>query len=232
MDTAITYLLDSEINGQIKRTCELLNVPELAAKIKWNWNHGMRSVIGVANLNQLRIQFSSKLFALLSPEERRDTIIHEVCHHVAFQVYVIQRKIRIKGHGREWQMLMRQAGGTPKRCSKAIPEAAGLRRKWSRITFFCKCREHEITSIKAGQIKSGKKSWICRTCRAPLCEVRYTKDFVRPQMAAETVKPTHTNVTRDSINAQIEDLKREKMLAEIERLRQENERLKAQQGKK
>lgn len=232
--TDMTFMLTSDIDSQVKRTCEILGFPDLITKIRWRWNARLTRSIGRATYRKMFIDLSTKLFMLLSPTQRRDTIIHEVCHLIAYHKYVTLLGRRIKGHGKEWKMLMRLAGGTPKACSKKIDGVEQFRRNVKRVVYYCKCREHEITPKKAAKIDCGA-IWFCRTCRANLARVPYAKDpFMKAaiKIAAETVKPPRAEDTRASILAEIEALKRRnEMMREIERLKAENVRLQAQQKK-
>lgn len=207
MDVEISYLKKSEIDDQIRRTCEILGFPELTAKITWRWNSRLTRAIGRATLRKNHIELSTKLFNLLKSHERRDTIIHEVCHLVAHLKYTVQRGKRIRAHGLEWKSLMVKAGGTPKACSKKIEGSENLRRKTNRVTYHCKCQAHHITPRKAQKIELGA-IWYCRSCKARLQKTPY--QIQAPvRLAAETVKPPRAEDTRASLLAQIEQLKAE-----------------------
>lgn len=59
-------------------------------------------------------RYSSPLWAFADAEERRETVIHEVCHVLTFRIFGGERKI--KGHGPEWKRVMRIAGAKGDRC--------------------------------------------------------------------------------------------------------------------
>lgn len=225
--TAQSFLLKSEIDGQIKETCEKLGFADLVAKIRWCWNSKLTRAIGRATYRKNVIDLSHKLFQLISPTERRDTIIHEVCHLIAYEKFVVRGGRSIKGHGPEWKMLMRQAGGTPKSCSKKIEGAEQLRRKTVRVTLHCKCGPFQVTPLVATRVDNGQV-YGCRRCKTRLQRAPHVPTPVMPRMAAETVQPPKAQETRDSILAQIEELK---LRNEILRLRAENDALRAKQKK-
>jgi SprT protein len=115
---------------------------------------------------QFRIRFSKKLWPRASEKERYETVVHEVCHLVAFHMAAMASK-RIKPHGPEWQSLMRECGAAPDRCHDI--DNSDLRRKpKNRVHATCGCEKgHYLTPYKAGLVAAGYL-YTCRACRQSL----------------------------------------------------------------
>jgi predicted SprT family Zn-dependent metalloprotease len=94
-----------EISALIKETRETLGY---TPRIRWRWGNGnMTSTMGRAHSAKREVWFSHRLWKRASLRERRNTIVHEVCHIVA----------GCEHHHREpWRKLMRQCGEKPTRC--------------------------------------------------------------------------------------------------------------------
>jgi predicted SprT family Zn-dependent metalloprotease len=58
-------------------------------------------------------RYSRPLWPFADAAERRETVIHEVCHVLAFHIFNGQG---IKAHGAEWKLVMRLAGANGARC--------------------------------------------------------------------------------------------------------------------
>jgi predicted SprT family Zn-dependent metalloprotease len=66
-----------------------------------------------------KIEFSPKLFALATPEARRNTMIHEICHVLG---HALSGKM---DHGRVWKRLMVICGESPERCYRTDEKTFG-----------------------------------------------------------------------------------------------------------
>jgi len=64
------------------------------------------------------LRYSSKFWPTLSDAERRNTIIHEVCHLAVERLYghcakPKEGEILVLDHGSQWQSLMTKCGEAP-----------------------------------------------------------------------------------------------------------------------
>jgi SprT protein len=151
------------VEEHIGTTCLALGVPQLADEIEWSWNKRLTRAIARAHFRTNHIELSALLFPLLTVDDRKDTIIHEVCHLVAHHIH----GPGIRHHGREWKSLMIEAGGRPLARSKSIEGADLFRRGPARVTFFCACREHAVTAYRAAKIERGSV-FVCTRCKSAL----------------------------------------------------------------
>lgn len=135
----------------------------LASTITWTWNGRLTRAIARAHFHVTKIELSSRLFPLLSVDEQRDTVIHEVCHLAAHHLYGPS----VAHHGREWRALMVKAGGKPRARSKSIEGADFLRGGANRVTYYCSCRAHAVTAYRAAKIEDGFV-FICTRCHTEL----------------------------------------------------------------
>ena len=108
-----------------------------------------------------RVRFSIPLWPRATEEERKETVVHEICHLVAaHEAFLEKRKISNK-HGYEWQSLMRKAGVEPE--EKHRINVLGVGRKT--IVAKCHCQEHSITPLVAGRIMNNPFYYYCTRCR-------------------------------------------------------------------
>lgn len=148
-----------EISDLLIDTCFMLDADDLIPRLSWEWNGRFTTRMGDATWPAAVIRLSTPLWPRASVEERRETVIHELCH-----VLTGHKFGKMDGHGARWQSLMREAGyRRPGRCHLVSND--GL---VPRVEAACRCQIHKITSHKAGQIRSGKKVWVCRSCSNPL----------------------------------------------------------------
>lgn len=94
------------------------------------------------------------------------TLPHEVAHLVA---YVMHGR-SIRPHGREWKAVMDFFGADAVRCHNFSLDNHALK-KLRRFAYVCKCRRHQLTSIRHNRILKGQ-SYLCRRCGEELSEVR------------------------------------------------------------
>lgn len=113
----------------------------------------------------VNVCFSSILWPRASKEERRETVIHEICHLVTFHEAALKGIPEPKAHGYKWKATMIRAGVRPNRCHSI--DRTGLKRTTKTETAHCKCREHKITKKMAAKIHSGVP-YICRNCHTNL----------------------------------------------------------------
>jgi hypothetical protein len=108
------------INRWIAAALKKLDAPDLIGKVNWVYNPNLTSTMGYVRLYHIldwhlvhRIEFSPELFRRARPEQRRQTVYHEVAHVVDGWRGTYNPK---KPHGRSWKGLMRTLGIPAKRC--------------------------------------------------------------------------------------------------------------------
>ena len=91
------------IKGWIWFACERNGVEELAQTIIVEWNKRFTRRLGDAYYNpfayRARIRLSIPLWPRASAEDRRETVIHEVCHVIAKYKF----GLFVADHGSEWK---------------------------------------------------------------------------------------------------------------------------------
>lgn len=90
------------------------------------------------------------------------TLPHEVSHLVARSLY----GPRIRPHGAEWKAIMAFYGAQAERCHN-YRLSNGQIRQLRRFSYACKCRQHELTSIRHNRVLKGTR-YLCRSCGEPL----------------------------------------------------------------
>jgi SprT protein len=90
------------------------------------------------------------------------TLPHEVSHLVARFLY----GSRIRPHGAEWKAIMAFYDARAERCHN-YRLTNGQGRQLRRFSYACKCRQHELTSIRHNRVLKGTR-YLCRSCGEPL----------------------------------------------------------------
>jgi len=135
------------------------NSRDLAEKVSIEWSNKMISARGLAFMSRFHLKFSVALMGRSSLDEQRQCMVHEFCHIVAYHKY------RDAGHGRYWQMCMRQCGLVPHRCHKI--DNTDLKRTVKRFEAKCSCMTHQVTHVVQKKVLNGAK-YTCRKCRTTI----------------------------------------------------------------
>lgn len=149
---------------------ETLSKFGIIKEVSVNWASSFTRKAGVAELNlrtqEASIRLSSKLFALATIEQQRETIIHEACHIVVFLTK--PWTIETEGpHGISWQSCMRSCGySNPERCHN-IKRTEDMRSPNRRVTAYCGCGSVNITLNRYTRMQKGA-SYICLRCNRNL----------------------------------------------------------------
>ena len=157
-----------QVETLVRETLSFFNLSHIPLKIRWS--NAYTRVMGRAKTNrtktQFEVSFSDQLWDRATEEQKRNTVIHEVCHIVCFI-----RHPFAKGHGVEWKQLMLAAGETPSRTIKI--NRKGVERTNQRTYCYCKCGEKVITSNRATRIRNGTNRYYCLRCGVPVTLVPY-----------------------------------------------------------
>lgn len=149
---------DKQINDTIAET--LAKVGEANgrefADIRWEWAR-FTSKMGSASTHRRLIRFAAPLWSHATEEQRRQTVVHEVCHILSDQI-AGRRTI----HGPAWRRTMVQAGyPNPQRCHSVAP--------LNRELLVCECgNEIYLTKLIAQRVRSGQHRYKCRQCKRRL----------------------------------------------------------------
>ena len=156
---------DRHIRSWIRFACDSNNVDELAQVIIVEWNPRFTKRLGDAGYspttNRARIRLSIPLWPRSTEEGRRETVIHEACHLIAFYKHGV-----VAAHGHEWRLAMRNCGLQPTRLHSV--DRTGLARRHRRFVLLdcpnqgverkCRCTAREFNLLRRGE-----EFW-CRNC--------------------------------------------------------------------
>ncbi len=137
--------------------CELLSLWEVYDLITIEFNKRFTSRMGDANGRKMLIRLSAPLWTVASEKQKRETVIHELCHIVDYYIHE-----RSSHHGEPWKILMRQCGLEPQRCH--VVDTAKFKKKRMRYRYACSCGKGVTTKVAYNRIKRGVV-YRCRTCK-------------------------------------------------------------------
>lgn len=120
---------------------------------------GMYRIVG----DRREIRYNPWLFSKFPDDSLANTVPHEVAHYIVEQIY----GRRVRPHGPEWKQLMRAFGAEPSRTCNYDLEGIACRR-YKLYTYFCSCREHQLTSRRHNQVLRSLRQYLCRDCHSLL----------------------------------------------------------------
>jgi SprT protein len=120
---------------------------------------------GWSNYTKKALMFQLDLAEHNSEDFINQVVPHEVAHYV--QRAVFGYGSAVKPHGKEWKHIMRAVYKLqPDRChSYDTSVTKTKKRSVLRFSYACKCRTHQITSVKHNRILSGKANYVCNDCK-------------------------------------------------------------------
>lgn len=114
------------------------------------------------DFDRLYMKFSCPLWLRATPEQRDETIVHEICHVLD---YILNGKSN--GHNRVWKQLMIKCGYPPKRCHNI--DRTGIARRNKRVAASCPCGNMtSLGSTQAGRLRRGTFAYRCRKCKGDI----------------------------------------------------------------
>lgn len=122
-------------------------------------SNSMRTTTGRVNYGRFDISLNKRLLEA-NPSHINQTFIHELAHLVSVEIYGIKAG---RGHGRNWQNIMRLFGVKATRAHKL--DVSGLKRPHT-VKAFAQCSCRDAIPIKArrlAKMDSGVK-YKCRNC--------------------------------------------------------------------
>lgn len=159
-----------DVDALVDSTLTLLGARELLSTVRVVWRDfdrrlgDARVVLSPSGGYIGQLRFSKQAWPLLTFEEQREVVIHEVCHLVDIGLAWASNKRPGPPHGDDWRWLMRVAGYPN---AAARHHRAVLPNTRRRFAANCECRTHMLTSIRAARIKRGRK-YVCLKCRKNL----------------------------------------------------------------
>jgi SprT protein len=150
-----------KINKWIKESCETLGQPELAKQISFGFNGRLSVCAGRAWGPYKSIELSCKCWDVSSEEERKNTVVHELCHIIDYQVNGPEAHANAKvSHGPNWQAMMESCGMKAERFH-SLPVQ---RRRQTKYLYSCGCTMHAVSKTRHNRIQEGSKSYHCKLC--------------------------------------------------------------------
>lgn len=157
--------MNAEILDLVHETLVTLGQEGLLATLQVEWNARFTWKMGDAcYLPTPRIRLSAPLWPLADEAERRETVIHEVCHVVDRHLASIDPTYQRSGHhGFSWRVLMSKCGAKGDRCHSVKRPPEMRRKRATKVEMTCGCRSFWYTPAKAGR-------YFCKTCRNKIVE--------------------------------------------------------------
>jgi SprT protein len=107
-----------------------------------------------------RIRYNPEIAAAHYRDFLRQTVPHEVAHHVVQQCFGQRRPAP---HGREWRAVMQLFDAPAERCHDF--DLAGVRiRRQQRFDYRCGCRHHQLSATRHNRISRGERRYRCIRC--------------------------------------------------------------------
>lgn len=150
--------INAKVAEVLAKLSDRLNKPLKVPLIRYDLKG---SVAGKANARELWLNL--ELLNTEWDDMLNNTLPHELAHVVVRQVWGNEPK----GHGHEWQMIMRMLGLTPTRCHSYEYKPARVHSRDHK--YECDCRTYTGTSHRATKMASGWV-YVCSRCKG---EVRY-----------------------------------------------------------
>lgn len=161
-----------EAHKFVKEALVLLDMEYMErVKIRVEWTYGGKSLAIAYGYNEIKI--SKVWWEHLTVEQRRTTMIHEVCHLVDNFLNVTDKEWKSKGsHGHRWQELMVKAG-LPPEAKFTEPTPRAVQKILRPYLVFCKyCNKGaEITKNRYTRMQnsiSKGEYYQCLYCKRPL----------------------------------------------------------------
>lgn len=162
----------------IAEACELGEAPELIERIELEWSSRLTVALGKASRLTWKVKLARKAWPLISFEERRETVFHEVAHLIALH----EGGLKAWCHGPTWRRVMAKIGYPRAEQYHTLTEQLStIQRKKVRVIARCRCDSggevsgvrradgaHLITKATATKITSGRSVYRCRFCGCPI----------------------------------------------------------------
>lgn len=161
-----------QTHGYIKQAAELFGIKIKPLEISFNLKGRAAGMYRVKHHkgrffsgHQTReIRYNTYIFSKYFEDNFTTTIPHEVAHYISDVVYGLKN---IKPHGKEWKQIMQLFDADAS--VRANYDLAGIPvKKQTYFTYYCDCREHQLTSIRHNKIKKHRYQYLCNLCKQVL----------------------------------------------------------------
>ncbi len=162
MTAPVTAEMKRNVTEWVRWTRENLGHSSLVNDIDVQWNSRFTAKLGDARFKPTgsRVRFSTPIWPRASEEERRQTVIHEICHIIVAYEAHVNGLPRRRSHGHEWQLMMVRCKVPPERTHCVDTKGLSTRR---RVEISCGCKEILVTKYIAGRIAFGA-DFRCKRC--------------------------------------------------------------------
>ena len=117
--------------------------------------------------NERVIRYNPYIFSKYFDDNLQTTVPHEVAHYVVDMLYGVNR---VKPHGPEWREVMLLFKAEPRATGNYDLTGIPVRRQ-KRYDYKCKCKTHQISTVRHNKIMSGSAVYLCRSCKTPISSV-------------------------------------------------------------
>jgi hypothetical protein len=118
------YCSIKDVDSLHLATCKKLGIIDVYENLQWRFEPRFRCIYGQAEYwgekgkMEWLIRYASKYWMLLSENERRNIIVHEICHLAVESLYGHCGRPKkgeelVADHGSHWQKLMIKCGEDP-----------------------------------------------------------------------------------------------------------------------
>lgn len=175
----ITIEMKRNVAEWVRWTLETLGHSSLADDIDVQWNSRFTAKLGDAKFcpGSSRVRFSTPIWPRATERERRQVVIHEICHIIVAHEAHMNGLHRRKSHGHEWQRAMVRCG-VPAERTHSVDTSGLSKRKRDRIPISCGCQDFLVTKYVAGRIAAGS-DYRCKRCGEQLKAPEGTKPVER-----------------------------------------------------
>lgn len=117
-------------------------------------------IAGSARLQSWEVRFNPVLLNENADAFLNEVVPHEVAHLIVFKLFG-----RVKPHGREWQLIMREVFQVTPRTTHSfdVSSVSG-----DTYLYKCSCSEYPLTIRRHNRILRGQANYHCRRCREVL----------------------------------------------------------------
>ncbi|WP_022942427.1 SprT family zinc-dependent metalloprotease [Psychromonas hadalis] len=115
---------------------------------------------GTAHLQRNLIKINPTLFIHNREQFLQQVIPHEVAHLITFQHYG-----KVRPHGKEWKMVMRDIFKRPALTTHQFDTQSVAGQQFS---YRCLCTTHQLTIRRHNKVLKGSR-YLCKKCQTTLC---------------------------------------------------------------
>lgn len=125
---------------------------KFSQQVKLRFNIDSARLAGEAQYKDFTVRINPHFLEKYPDETINTTVPHEVAHLGIYQLYWLNRKRRVDGHGPEWKSMMVRIGADPSRCH-TMKADEGVGRQKPKYGY--KCSECSEPIIVGPQVHSG-----------------------------------------------------------------------------